>query len=161
MSDAIDRIRNLLSVPRLAVLSSAVSRRRPATFTFGQSSKSCQVRAGSRQVGTTALVLLAAALGATPAHSVWSYQHAVTRVTVEVVLATHWTIILTWRKTEKGLFEILSGDRTALPLHYPLVTQFWGVKILDLTPTRIGAPYPEGWMCKTKGLNGRLGLYWA
>ena len=106
MTDATDRIWSLLSVPRLAVLSSAVSRWRSASFTFGQSSKSCQVRAGSRQVGTTALLLLAAALGASPAHSVWSDQHAVTRVTVEVVLATHRTVILSWRKTEKGLFEI-------------------------------------------------------
>lgn len=74
-------------VPRLAVLSFVAAARCP--FAFGQSGEGCQVGAGSRQVGAEALLLLAAALPGGPAHPVRPHQHAVTGVTVEVVLASH------------------------------------------------------------------------
>lgn len=78
-------------VPGLAVLSSATIARPTATFTLGQGRQGRQVGARSRQVGAAPLLLLlrAAALGAPPTHPVWPHQHAVTGVTVEVVLATN------------------------------------------------------------------------
>lgn len=82
----------LSSVPRLAVLSFVAAGRRSATLPFGQSGESCQVWAGSRQVGTAPLLLLlllATAFGTETGNSVGSYQHPVTRVTVKVVFSAH------------------------------------------------------------------------
>ncbi|KAG7244243.1 hypothetical protein INR49_004381 [Caranx melampygus] len=50
---------------RLAVLSSAATGCRRTRFTFGESCEGCQVWAGSRQIGTTALLLLPTAFGTT------------------------------------------------------------------------------------------------
>lgn len=78
------------TVPGLAVLSSAATGcRRRTRFPFGESCECCQVRAGSRQVGTAALLLLPAALGTAAGHSVGPDQYPVPGVTVEVVLAAH------------------------------------------------------------------------
>lgn len=78
-------------VPGLAVLSSATIARPAAAFALGQGRQGRQVGARSGQVDAAPLLLLlrAAALGAPPTHPVRPHQHAVTGVTVEVVLATY------------------------------------------------------------------------
>lgn len=78
-------------VPGFPVFSSAAAARQPAAFAFGQSGEGGQVRAGSGQVGTATLLLLllAAAFCTAASYPVGPHQHAVARVTVEIVLPAH------------------------------------------------------------------------
>lgn len=101
-----------LCVPGLSVLPSAaiarcaVAAAAAAALSFGQGGQSRQVWARSREVDAASLLLLlllsATALGAPPAHPVWPHQHAVTGVTVEVVLAAHRAVVFPWTRKKAG-----------------------------------------------------------